>query len=398
MKIAIAGAGLGGLTAALALIARGHQVHVYEQASALGEIGAGVQMSANATKVMRALGLIEALAPQAVLPKTFEFLRYDTGELLHTVPLGPAHEAKHGSPYFQLHRADLHRVLSQAFEARAPGRVSLNKKVAHVEEFANGARLVFADGSAAEADLVVGADGIKSAVRRFVIGEDQPVFTGLLAWRLIVPTADIPEALRTDTVSSIWCGPQNHAVMYYLRGGALTNFVGCVEGAHEEESWTVARPWEELSAAYAGWHPKVRALIEAADRGQCFRWALNNRPPQTVWSASSVVLIGDAVHATLPFMAQGAAMAIEDAFTLARALELPLPMKAQLAAFAAHRAPRTSQVVTESNEMGALYHIMDAAQMREAFHTRNIAKTRNEWLYPYDPLTADLTRAAPVPA
>jgi salicylate hydroxylase len=251
-------------------------------------------------------------------------------------------------------------------------------------------QVFFEDGHVAEAELVIGADGLRSMVRRHVIGEDEPQFTGQVAWRCLVPTERIPPELRTDLVSTIWCGPGKHAVTYYLRGGALLNFVGCVERPWEEESWFARRPWQELDVDYAGWHPMVRAVVDRVDRDQCFRWALNNHPASPRWSSERITLLGDAVHATLPYMAQGAAMAIEDAAVLARALELPLPLAAQLQRYEEHRAPRTARVMQESNEMGELYHLVDAAAMRQAFEQRDIAGSRNQWLYPYDPWTAAL--------
>jgi len=196
--------------------------------------------------------------------------------------------------------------------------------------------------------------------------------------------------LRTDIVSTIWCGPRNHAVTYYLRAGRVLNFVGCVERAADEESWTTRRPWSELNADYAGWHPMVRAVIDALDREPCFRLALNRRAPVERWSSARVTLLGDAVHATLPYMAQGAAMAIEDAAVLARALDIDAPLAEQLAVYHRHRGPRTARVIRESDEMGELYHIADAATMRQAFVERDIARSRNEWLYPYDPCTCAL--------
>ena len=205
-----------------------------------------------------------------------------------------------------------------------------------------------------------------------------------------MPTERIPPALRTEMVSTIWCGPRNHAVTYYLRAGTLLNFVGCVERPWEEESWIARSPWAELDADYAGWHPMVRAVVDRVDRDPCFRWALNNREPSLHWSSPRITMLGDAVHATLPYMAQGAAMAIEDAAVLARALDEPGPLAGRLRRFEAHRAPRAARVVRESTEMGALYHITDAQAMREAFAARDIARSRNEWLYPYDPWLADL--------
>ena len=392
MDIAIVGAGLGGLTAAAALLQRGHRVRVYEQAGALGEVGAGIQMSANAVKVLDSLGLRAALEASAVRPKAFEFRRFDSGDVLHRLPLGDAHEQRHGAPYFQMHRSDLHGALQAAVMALDPQAITLNARVMAIDEDHAGASVHFDTLPTVQADLVIGADGIKSVVRRHIVGEDaRPVFTGQVAWRCTVPTERIAPALRTDIVSTIWCGPKNHAVMYYLRGGALLNFVGCVESATpDEESWTARRPWAELDAEYRGWHPMVRAVIDQVDRDQCFRWALNARQPDTQWSSGRATLLGDAVHATLPYMAQGAVMAIEDAAVLARALELPGPLAERLRRYAAHRAPRTARVVRESSEMGELYHIGEAQAMRRAFAERDIARSRNAWLYPYDPLRVEI--------
>ena len=390
MDILIVGAGIGGLTAAIRLVQRGHRVRVLEQAKVLGEVGAGIQMSANAVKVLKAVGVEPALEATGVKPKGFEFRRFNTGEMLHRIPLGDAHREKHGAAYYQMHRRDLHDALVQALRAVAPGAVRLDAAVRQVHEDEEAAEVELANGERLRADLVVGADGVKSVVRQHVLGADKPVFTGQVVWRVLVPVERIPEALRTDVVSTIWCGPHNHGVMYYLRSGQLINFVGCVARPWEEESWTSARPWSELDQDYAGWHPMVRAVVEAADRDQCYRWALNSRVPAMVWSTSRVTMLGDAVHSTLPYMAQGAAMAIEDAGVLARALELDLPLTQQLRVYEQHRAPRTRRVVEESTEMGQLYQIDNADAMRQAFHDRNIAKSRNEWLYPYDPLTVPL--------
>ena len=386
MQIIIVGAGLGGLAAAASLLERGHQVRVYEQAPQLAEVGAGIQMSANAVKVLDHLGVRARIEASAVRPKSFDFRRFDTGEMLHRLPLGEAHEQKHGAPYFQIHRADLHNALREAVLALDPDAIRLGAKAVGIDEDAGGVTVGLEGGSKAHGELLVGADGIKSAVRRHIVGADHPVFTGQVAWRCIVPVERIAPELRTDIVSTIWCGPKNHAVTYYLRNGQLLNFVGCVERADEEESWTARRPWEELDFDYRGWHPMVRAVIDTVDRDQCFRWALNNRKPIEKWSTARATMLGDAVHATLPYMAQGAAMAIEDAAVLARALELPVPLQERLQIYERHRGPRTARVVEESSEMGELYHIDDADTMRRAFQERNIAQSRNEWLYPYDPL------------
>lgn len=394
MDILIVGAGIGGLTAAIRLLQRGHRVRILEQAKVLGEVGAGIQMSANAVKVLKAIGVEPALEATGVQPKAFEFRRFDSGELLHRIPLGDAHREKHGAAYYQMHRRDLHDALVNALRERAPDAIRLNAPVRAVYEDAEGAEVELASGERLRAKLVIGADGIKSQVRQHVLGADKPVFTGQVVWRVLVPVERIPPDLRTNVVSTIWCGPRNHGVMYYLRSGQLINFVGCVARPWEEESWTSAHPWSELDHDYTGWHPMVRAVVDAADRDQCYRWALNSRVPAMVWSTPHVTMLGDAVHSTLPYMAQGAAMAIEDAGVLARALELDLPLAQRLRVYEQHRAPRTRRVVEESTEMGQLYQIDNADAMREAFRDRNIAKSRNEWLYPYDPLTVALQPGA----
>jgi salicylate hydroxylase len=390
MEISVIGAGIGGLAAAASLIRHGHRVRVYEQSSELGEVGAAVQMSANAVKVLYALGLKPTLETLGVKPAAFEFRRFDDGELLHEIKLGPTHEAAHGTPYYQIHRVDLHSALLEKVNALDPHAVKLGARALEVHEADDHVEVRFSDGSSARSELLVGADGIKSVIRQHVVNTDPPVFTGQVAWRLSIPTERIPEAQRPPIVSSIWCGPKNHAVMYYMRAGTLLNFVGCVERPWEEESWTARQPWSELDQDYAGWHPMVRTVIELADRDQCYRWALNNRKPVLTWSTPRVTLLGDAVHPTLPYMAQGAAMAIEDAAVLARSLDLGQPLEQALRTYEQHRAPRAARVVNESTEMADLYHIADADEMRQAFRDRNIAASRNNWLYPYDPLTVPL--------
>jgi salicylate hydroxylase len=389
MDIVVVGGGIGGLTAAACLLRKGHRVRVYEQAGEVTEVGAAVQMSANAVKVLYHLGLRDALEVAAVKPKAFEFLRFDTGELLHEIKLGDDHAQKHGHPYYQIHRVDLHAALLASVQKLDPQAVRLGYRATAVSEDGQGATVRFDNGEQVHADLIVGADGIKSVIRQHVVDAAPPVFTGQVAWRLAIPIERIPVDLRPDLVSSIWCGPKNHAVMYYMRSAKVLNFVGCVERPWEEESWTAKKPWEELDQDYAGWHPIVRAAIDNVDRDQCFRWALNNREPVMTWSKGHVTLLGDAVHPTLPYMAQGAAMAIEDAAILSRALDIT-PLEDALQVYQNHRAPRAARVVRESNEMADLYHIADAQQMKQAFKDRNIAASRNNWLYPYDPIHVPL--------
>jgi salicylate hydroxylase len=390
IKVLIAGAGLGGLAAAASLMKRGSSVRVFEQAPQLGEIGAGIQQSANSVKVLYDLGLREALDKVGVKPKDYEFRRFDTGELLHKIAFAEAHQSKHGAPYYHLHRADFHQILVDKVRSMDPQCIRLDARVTGFSESPQGVTLRLADGSTASGDVLIAADGIKSAIRSQLVGEMPARYTGYAAWRVMVPREKLPADFM-ETVGAVWCGPKNHCVIYWLRSGKMLNFVGCPEHAEwDEESWTQRRPWAELKADYAGWHPKIHTIIDSADRNECYRWALNDRKPIRHWITERVALLGDAAHPTLPFLAQGACMAIEDGAVLARALQGAGSVREALAAYQHARVERCARVVSESAEHGGLYHIVDAEEMKKAFAERNIAKEREQWLYNYDPLKVPL--------
>jgi len=390
MRILIAGAGIGGLTAAACLLKNGHQVRVFEQAQALGEIGAGVQISANAVKVLFELGLREALEQVAVRPRAFYFRRFDTGELLHQIPLAEQHEEANGAPYYHIHRADLHALLARKVFDLDPRCIALNARAERFTEDARGVTLHLGDGTTAHGDVLIGADGIKSAVRRQIVGDTPVSYTGDVAWRAVIQASRLPAGLMERGVT-VWCGPKRHAVMYFLRAGSLVNFGGCVERERAgDESWTLRRPWEELKADFIGWHGDVQQVIDAIDRDSCYQWALNNRAPVENWSTARATLLGDAAHPTLPYMAQGVAMAIEDAAVLARCLDDSVVPAQALALYQRNRIARTTRIVQESTGMRLLYRIEDPEEMRRSFKERNLSKSRSEWLYSYDPLRVPL--------
>jgi salicylate hydroxylase len=389
-RIAIAGAGIGGLTAACCLLKAGHEVELFEQAAELSEIGAGIQLSANAMHVLNDLGLGEALAGLSVRPRAYVFRLHDSGEVVGQFPLAEDHEARNGAPYNQLHRADLHQLLVAKAKSLGPKAIRLNCRVEGFEEHDKGVTLKLSDGSRATADMLIGADGVKSAIRAQIAGASGASYTGDAAWRLVVPTASLPENFM-DPVMSVWMGPGRHAVCYYLRAGSLLNFVGLVETDEvSEESWTAKYPWERLKADFAGWHPDIQAVIDRADRSACFRWSLFYRPPIEKWSTSHVTMLGDAVHATLPYLAQGAAMAIEDGAVLARALATTNDTPAALALYERNRIERTSKIVNGSGANRTLFHMSDQVELRKAFANRDEGRARNEWLYSYNPLTVAL--------
>lgn len=390
-KILIAGAGIGGLTAASCLMKAGYAVEVYEQAPELSEIGAGIQLSANAMHVLNDLGLGEAIAKSAVRPGAYVFRLHDTGEILGQFPLAEEHERLNGAPYNQLHRADLHELLAAKAKEFDNNVVRLNRRVVGFEETGGGVKLFFEDGSHAEGDLLLGADGVKSAVRAQIAGPDHAVYTGDAAWRLTLPSDRLPEKIM-EQVMSVWMGPGAHVVCYYLRGGALLNFVGLVETEEiSEESWTAKFPWEKLKADFAGWHPSIQTVIDRSDRNACFRWSLYYRPPIVAWSTGRATLLGDAVHATLPYLAQGACMAIEDAAVLTRALQSTDAVAEALRLYERNRIERTSRIVRGSDAQRTLFHLRDQKKLRQEFATRDQGADRNAWLYSYNPLTVKLT-------
>ena len=387
-RILIAGAGIGGLSAASCLMKAGHHVEIHEQASELAEVGAGIQVSANAMHVLRHLGLEEAITAVGVRPEAYVFRLHDTGEVIQRFSL--SQEELHGAPYTQLHRADLHDLLAARARELDPNVVRLNHKVTGFTESADGVELRFADGSSARGDLLIGADGLKSVVRAQMFGAAPATYTGDAAWRAVVPTERLPKNLL-EQVMSVFMGPDGHVVCYYLRDGTLLNFVGIVETDEvSEESWTIKLPWEELKAQYRGWHPALQTVIDAADKDQCYRWSLFNRPPIREWSTRRVTLLGDAAHPTLPYLAQGAAMSIEDGAVLTRALGMRDSIADALQLYQRNRVDRTAKIVLQSNANRELFHLRSEAEIRARFSEKDEGDDRNSWLYSYNPLTVEL--------
>ncbi len=390
-KVLIVGAGLGGLAAASCLLKAGFDVEVYEQAPALGEVGAGIQMSANPMHVLRHLGLEHDVLRLGVQPGAYVFRLHDTGEVIQEFSLAAEHQRQHGAPYVQLHRADLHELLAGAASKLKPDLIQLNRKATGFTETEDGVTLHFDDGTIASGDILVGADGLKSTIARQIVGEIPATYTGDGAWRIIVPVERLPKPFLPQ-VMSVFMGPGGHAVCYYLRGGALLNFVGIIETElASEESWTQKFPWEMLKKDYEGWHPAIQTIIDAADHDQCYRWSLHNRPPVRNWSTRRATILGDAAHATLPYLAQGAAMAIEDGAVLARALRQETDIAAGLDLYQRNRVDRTARIVETSTQNRRLFHLPSEEAIRAEFSKRNEGESRNRWLYSYNPLTVELT-------
>ncbi len=354
----VVGAGVGGLTAALALARAGLSVTVVEQAQALGEVGAGLQVSPNATRVLFNLGLETELSALAFRPEAVEARGWRRGQEISRAPLGESARERYGFPYFHMHRADLISVLEQACRAEAGIALRLGSEVVACPGDGTPA-LDLASGERLEADILVGADGIRSVVREALFGPAAPRFTGQVAWRGLVPAERLKDA-GIRPVASLWMGPGAHFVHYFVRGGTLVNFVGVVERSDwREESWSSRGEAADLRRDFAGWHPSVRRIVEAAPEDACFRWALFDRDPLPEWGRGAVTLLGDACHPTLPFMAQGACMAIEDAAVLAGCLagcgRAGIP--AALMRYAALRQARTAGIQAGSRRNATIYHL-----------------------------------------
>ncbi|MCG8442774.1 MAG: FAD-dependent monooxygenase, partial [Caulobacterales bacterium] len=345
LDVLIAGAGIGGLTAAACLAQAGHRVRVFEQAPQLGEIGAGIQMSANGVRVMRAIGTADRLAEVGVKPAAYVFRIAENGEEVNRFPLADAHEAANGAPYYQLHRADLHSILADRARELAPDGVVLNAHVSGYRQTADRIELTLDDGSRVEGDVLIGADGIKSAVRAQMHGPAPADFTGDVAWRFMIPAANLPKD-HVDGVMTVWLGRDFHSVVYYVRRKELVNVVAIAERDNwRDESWTSRRDWSDLKADFASATDEFQVLLDAADKDACYCWALFNRKPIHDWSDGRAALLGDAVHPTLPYLAQGAVMAIEDAAVLTRCLDAEADVAHALKRYAATRADRTARIV-----------------------------------------------------
>jgi salicylate hydroxylase len=388
-KIIVIGGGIGGLSAALALLKRGLDVEVYEQSSQLKEVGAGIQIGSNGTRVLYALGLEQALAEVRVLPAARELRHWSTGETWNWFELGETSARRFGTPHLMLHRGDLQAALTGAVRSLKPDAIALNKTCVAVGQTDEAAEVRFEDGASAKGAFVIGADGIHSKVRAALFGANKPEFTGCVAWRGLIAMERLPEHLHR-MVGTNWLGPRGFMLHYPVRRGELMNVVGVVERDDwQVESWVVEGTTRELANDFAGWHADVQNLIEAIETP--YKWALMVRGPMESWSKGRITLLGDACHPTLPFLGQGAVMAIEDAYIVAACLEKYLadPAKA-LSRYEDIRRDRTSNVVRKAHENRAMAFEPRLAEKDVVAEVVALdwmkirVRERLDWLYNYD--------------
>src|SRR5215470_9962400 len=388
MRIAIVGGGLGGLAAALFLRKAGLDATVYEQDPELREVGAGIVVSPNMVRPLGALGLAQELAASAVrLEAAWEFRRWKDGRVLSVQPMGEECERLYGAHCYVAHRADLLALFQQALPAQA---LRLDHRCVGVNQDERKAELTFTSRAGRKtkvtADVLIGADGIHSVVRQAIAPKIDARFSGLCAFRCLVPSEKAPPtALRP--VQTLWLGPGRHFVHYPISGGRLVNIIAIVPaGAWRTESWTADGEISDLLAEFDGWDDRVRQLIVAASSTK--RWAMYDRDPLERWSAGRISLLGDAAHAMLPFIAQGAAQAVEDAVVLAGCLRSADPgsVPRALQRYEEIRRPRASQVQAMSRGREVRNHLPDGAEQheRDAELANGDPLRQSAWLYGYD--------------
>jgi salicylate hydroxylase len=388
LKVLVVGGGIGGITTALALRQRGIDVQLYEQAAAFSQVGAGLQTSSNAARILLRLGLGEALKKVATYPEGRDYRGWDTGERLYYTPLGQKAEAHFGSPYYAAHRAELLDVLLSGLGQHG---FKLGSRVERVAQDANGVTLTLANGETAHGDILIGADGIHSTVRAQLFGKELPRYTGNVAWRGLVPAERVAH-LDLGSVVGVWMGPNRSIVQYYVSAGKTFNWIGISRSSEPaRESWLAEGKVEDALAEYDGWHATIRTIIAATPK--VLRQALYDREPLPDWQVGRIVLMGDAAHPMLPFYAQGGAQSIEDAYVLAGCIAQgqQAPVEA-LARFVRMRQPRTAWMQGLARREEELYQMNDAATIKarnERMRANRTPETatfppEQERLYGYD--------------
>jgi len=387
-KVVIAGGGIGGLTAGIALERRGIDVEVYEQAQAIGEIGAGLTLSPNALKAYEGLGVRDAIEAVGFEAQWQVVRRWNDGAEVSRVDRS-GYSSIFGAPYISLHRADFVDVLAEHFPAE---RLHLQSLVVGAENTGDGAVLRLADGREIEADLVVGADGVRSAVRASLHGADSPRFTGTVCFRGLVPFEKVAAAVETRDWT-LYVGPERHVIYYMVRRGDIVNFVAHVDtDTWTGESWTQEADPSEITDTFAGWHEPLLELLGAAD--EYYKWALFDRDPLPAWTQGRITLLGDAAHAMPPFIGQGAGMSVEDAYVLAAAVAAsPDDIPTALARYEGLRLPRANEMVLRARAGRDKYHLKESWDPKPAGE-RNKTGIAHDDIYHYDVREVDF--GAPV--
>jgi len=393
MKIAIVGGGIGGLTTALALSQNSHDITVFERSAGIREIGAGVQISPNAGRLLHSLGLGAAYSEISVNPHRVVLRRWEDDSIIRATDLDESFISQHQVPLANVARNELVEILGNAVAARVNVTLKFSTHVVKVEPSDSSSEVILADGSSQSFDIVIGADGIHSVVRPCVGGIDKPRFSGSAAYRALVPRSAV-EDLPIDVTNRM--GPDRHVVSYFIgRNRSHLNLV-CIspEDSWETESWTEQGTMEDLYSRFEGWSPDFLSLLGRIEE-PIFRWALYDREPLDQWGIGTTTLLGDACHPMLPFMAQGSCQAIEDAIVLARCLSDANTSDAAsaLRRYETARQGRTAQVQTSSLMNRDLFHMVDGKEQRDRdmiFSITPPGMSILDWVYEYDALTVSV--------
>ncbi|MGH7032873.1 MAG: FAD-dependent monooxygenase [Stellaceae bacterium] len=391
-RILVIGAGIGGLSAGLALRQRGFPVSIFDQAAQLAELGAGIQIAPNGARVLRALGLGTALESFGVKSAIVDLRLWNTGERWKMMEHGAKAADRYGAPHYTLHRADLQAALLAAVMEADPAALRLGQRCIGFEQSEKGVVAVLQSGERIAGDAVIGADGIHSVIRQGLFGPDRPSFTGFMAWRGLCPAAKLPPDLMRH---GGWIAPASHIFHYPVRNRELLNLIAVVErGDWRHESWTDRGTHDEWLGDFPGWHADAQAMIAAVE--QPFKWALMVREPLPRWSVGRASLLGDSCHSTLPFLAQGASMAIEDGSVLARCLEAFGDVETALTRYEAARRDRTAAIVQASLDQKDRLHgdsLHNPETARQHVDGKwNLARTEELYdrIYGYDALRVAL--------
>ncbi|MDH3741283.1 MAG: 3-hydroxybenzoate 6-monooxygenase [Hyphomicrobiales bacterium] len=358
LPILVAGGGIGGLAAALALGRNGHVVHVLEQSDGFGEVGAGIQIAPNAFRMFKALGVTEAINDVAVLPDHLVMMDALDGSEVTRVPLNDDLFGEHFEfPYAVIYRPDLHQVLMDACRALPDVKLSTGVEVTGHEDLGTHIRISTASGDAIDGAALIGADGLWSGVRKQIVDDGPPRVSGHIAYRAVLPTPEVPEANKINDVV-LWAGPKTHLVHYPLHRGDIFNLVAVFHSDRYEEGWDVFGDVAELQERFAGQHHGVLGMLDKIESWRM--WVLCDREPVRNWSRGRVTLLGDAAHPMLQYLAQGACLAMEDAVCLAVSLERCDDFASAFADYQAKRYLRTARVQLTARLYGDIYHAADA--------------------------------------